>query len=167
MLGASQKIILPISSKRMVAPCSALSVSTEQISLEKTVSLTAGVWTESRWGGWSWPSQIYIYWYFWKYIIYQFIYIYSFPFPISLLDTAIWGLSMLIIIKISFVSFFSFLVAGQGEIYVLGRSPGINRTRENIMYYIIYISINIIYILHTLWMCMLILNPTTIFDLFR
>ena len=53
---------------------------------------------------------------------------------------------MLIIIKISFVSFFSFLVAGQGEIYVLGRSPGIIRTRENIMYYIIYISINIIYI---------------------
>ena len=54
-LEASKNIILPISSKRMVPPCSGgeVETSTEQISDEKTVSLTG--WTVSR-AGCSQPS---------------------------------------------------------------------------------------------------------------
>ena len=55
-LEASKNIILPISSKRMVPPCSGgeVETSTEQISDEKTVSLTD--WTVSR-AGCSQPSE--------------------------------------------------------------------------------------------------------------
>ena len=54
-LEVSRSIILPISSKRMVPPCSGgeVETSTEQISDEKTVSLTG--WTVSR-AGCSQPS---------------------------------------------------------------------------------------------------------------